>query len=366
MEANPRDLNGIVNNLIVQPFPILFNRNDYHVMLYLKDHPEYESIEAMIRECSSGKPYIRAIITLHDQSQIDHINAAETVIALESRNEPRKTVYSPMRYERSQKNGKPYIHIKFTSFRGENIIFDFYAVSKASTKYAGLTDPGEHSIDTSLPIMYREKSTLASPKSCIAIDGIKYRTPKKIWIPLIFKGMKGFYSENFRMGVIRNFVEKVNISSAPSTLAPGEKWIYLSGKQKTEYKIKDVKGNMLTIVGDNKMINAEVTDKNISIANLTVLSSSNTSSDSLSLEFTPPLPISNPCLDSLEKGVGFSIYLSDSEPLVTGIVKVESASNILKFILTPVLPKWAAKRSVCTSIEAIDGAFVIKTGIGSY
>ena len=59
---------------LLQPFLLRFRREDLHIMAFFGGHPDYEAVEAMIRYRDDGTPSIRAILTRHDQSQVDHVN----------------------------------------------------------------------------------------------------------------------------------------------------------------------------------------------------------------------------------------------------------------------------------------------------
>ena len=58
----------------LQPFLLRFRREDLHIMAFFVGHSDYEAVEAMIRYRADGTPSIRAILTRHDQRQIDHVN----------------------------------------------------------------------------------------------------------------------------------------------------------------------------------------------------------------------------------------------------------------------------------------------------
>jgi len=350
-------------NLIIQPFPIHFNCNDYHVMLFFKKHPEYESIEAMINDRGEATPFIRLIITRLDGTQVDHINNKDTADMLKSKKMKREVHYTPIQYERTEKGGKTHIVLKFTSFKGENILFDFYAL-KTSDKYAGLIDPGGHSAHTSLPVMYPERTTLAGPKSKIAINGVEYGVPVKVWIPLFFKGMKGYYSEMFNIGVFRAGEERVKILRAPESLKAGEKWIYESANQILTYEIKSVRGNTLSISKEDEAITVEISDDSFKIKKISLYSPSKESETAgFSIEFTPPLPISPAAGYKRKAETGFSISIGKHTSLMIGTAKAEGENNTVRLTLSPSLPEWAAKRPVSTAIEERDGEFILSTGI---
>src|SRR5437660_9607731 len=59
---------------LLQPFLLRFRREELHIMAFFGGHTDYEAVEAMIRYRADGTPSIRAILTRHDQRQIDHVN----------------------------------------------------------------------------------------------------------------------------------------------------------------------------------------------------------------------------------------------------------------------------------------------------
>ena len=70
----------------IQPFPLLYAYHDFHVMLYMSVHPAYESVEAMICEKEGATPSIRAILTRHDNTQIDYVNRSDVVESVREKN----------------------------------------------------------------------------------------------------------------------------------------------------------------------------------------------------------------------------------------------------------------------------------------
>src|SRR3569832_840476 len=74
---------------LLQPFLLRFRREDLHIMASFSGHPDYEAVEAMIRYHGDGTPSIRAILTRHDQRQIDHVNDDE--LSAEGRGVTRQT-----------------------------------------------------------------------------------------------------------------------------------------------------------------------------------------------------------------------------------------------------------------------------------
>ena len=138
-------------------------------------------------------------------------------------------------------------------------------------KYGGLTEPGGHAKDSALPVMYRGKSTLASKKSSILIDGISYKIPYMVRVPIFFTGMKGYYTEEFLIGVIFAGEKDLRLIKTPPVLAEGEKWIHKSGDEEKEYMITEIQNNEIKIASKNEVIKAEMIDGEIGIKEIAFL-----------------------------------------------------------------------------------------------
>ena len=351
-------------NTVIQPFPIYFNCNDYHIMLYFKRHPEYESIEAFIQEREKGDPFIRVIITRLDQTQVDHINDSLTVDYLKARRRKREIYHTPIKYKNAAHGGKAHITLEFLSFKGENILFDFFSAAKASTKHASLIDPGGHSMHISLPVMYPEKTTLAGGKSKILIDDVKYEMPVKIWIPLLFKGMKGYYSEIFSIGVIRAGLEELKLISTPQSIALCEKWIYETGGEVISYEIIKVENDVVTLKKQDETIVAKIHDENLELIKVSCQSYlTNRYIVEYSIDFSPALPISTAPGSSPINEVDFSISIGQHSSLVTGVARRQQSGDMIKLMLVPLNPDWCIKRPVSTTIIQKENLFSINTEI---
>jgi len=125
---------------VLQPFFLRFHRDDLHVMAFIEGHPQYESVEAMIKHRADGASNIRAIITLHDQSQIDHINN-ETGL-LQMRGAKRNVCGRAIALETGVNGDKRQARIAFVSHAGEAIDLDVTTVGPPDRARAGLSDPG--------------------------------------------------------------------------------------------------------------------------------------------------------------------------------------------------------------------------------
>lgn len=108
--------------IFFQPFSLLYNYNDYHVMLYFLDHPEYEAVEAMIRVRDKNEPFIRVIITRHDKTQVDYINQKGKVHEIKKQKIKRETYFVDIGYKKTIIGEKPSILLNFKTSKNEKII----------------------------------------------------------------------------------------------------------------------------------------------------------------------------------------------------------------------------------------------------
>lgn len=342
--------------LFFQPYSLLYNYNDFHVMLYFLDHPEYEAVEAMIGVENQKKHFIRAIITRHDKTQVDYINYKDIVDQIKKQKIDRETHYTEIIYKRTIIGGKSSILLKFTTIKNEKITFNFKAVGKVSPKYAGLTDPERHSINSSLPIMYREQSTLAHPDSKITFNDKMFQIPVKIYVPSFFKGMKGYYSEGFSMGIIRSDVKELVLIKQPKQLSVGEQWIYKSNDKIIKFRIINKTDNQFLIMRCNELIEAEIVNGAFQIKKISV--QPNLKSRGLHIEFSPSLPLL-PIKFKQPPDIQFQISIDNHDSLVTGVIKATDS----ELIMIPKDPEWAKKRIVHNTIKRKENTILIKTTI---
>lgn len=341
----------INKNLFYQPFDILFDSNSFHVMLFFKNHKEYESIEFMIKENIDKKNLIRGIITRHDGSQIDYFNDEEIVKEINKNNYLRETYYSSMYYKRDIVDSKTYINIKFKTIKNENIDFIFHAASELSSKYGGIIDPGEHSKNSSLPIMYREKSTLAGPKSKISIDGKSYEIPVKVNIPVFFKGLEGYYSESFDMLIFKPSKRILNSIKIPEKLQFESEWKYKEKGKEITYKIFDIKQNFLIIKSKNEEIKALLQNGVFYIEY--IKGYLNITNKEFLIKFDPYLPIPSNIENNLELNISGKtyVYLNNLQLFSANVNIEKKEKNIFLIKINPIIPEWAKKRNIFINIE---------------
>jgi len=177
----------------VQPFAIDFRYETEHVIAFCSGHPEFEAIEAFVGARRGQAPFIRAILTRHDMSQIDHINEEAVVRERRAIDPTRPTYFAPIDYEPTTVGRLPRRLLRFPSFQGEPIVVDLVAAIPADAAYGGLTDPMGHAPDV-LPLMWRSASALAAPSTSVTVGGVRYAVPDFVQAGERV-GPKTFYTE---------------------------------------------------------------------------------------------------------------------------------------------------------------------------
>ncbi|MFY0574812.1 hypothetical protein ACN28S_10995 [Cystobacter fuscus] len=156
----------------------------------------------------------------------------------------RRTLYRPMQYEEGKRNGLPTMRLRFTSHEGERIVLSFEAFSPPTPEQGGFINPGNHSEDSSLPVMWANTSAYAHPSSQVTVEGIAYQLrPAPQPGALLF-----VYSEDFLIGVIREGQLGLWLAWAPKRVAVGERWLYWDNLHNLhQYEIIGIEGDVLTL-----------------------------------------------------------------------------------------------------------------------
>ena len=338
----------------VQPFDVFFRREDRHVIAFFSGHPVYEAVEAFLGMRHGRAPLVRAILTCHDQSQVDYVNDRATVAerrAGASRS-AREVHFAPVTFDVSGPPDALRVVLRLMSAPGEEIALDFHAAGPVRAEFGGLTDPLGHAPDV-LPLLYRDASTVASPATTIAIDGHPYAIPVRVQFPG-FTGVDAYYTEGFPVGVFVTGVTDVRLLEAPAALAVGARWTYALDAGRAAYEIAARDGDRIVIVrnpGHSERITARLVDGRLHIAELRVPSASETP-DELVLTFDPFLP------DPTTTGFGhdptarFAIAVAAHADLVTGRVE----PGVRGFTLIPADPAWASTRALAVTLSAAGDA----------
>src|SRR5689334_5041345 len=153
----------------VPPVGVEFRREDSHVIAFLVGHPEYEAVEAFVSRPSGAPALLRAILTRHDKTQVDHVS--DPAIARRASAPSRSIVATYVHYDETSHDGRPRARLAFTSFRGERVVLEVAAATPPTPAFGGLTDPEGHAPDV-LPIMWRDASAIAGPGTRCLIDDV--------------------------------------------------------------------------------------------------------------------------------------------------------------------------------------------------
>ena len=325
--------------MIVQPFNLRFEPDDLHVMAYFSDHPEYEAAEAMIRMRSGRPPLVRTILTRHDQSQVDHSNDDRS---FPSSSEERERHSREIGVVIEDSVASRRVLVRFESFRRENVELDITSLGLPAAERGGLSDPGNHSILSSLPIMYRGRSTLAAPQSRVVIDGrsVHMRT--------------GFFTEMHHMAALRSGIVRLELVEAPAVLQEGACWIYRSAGELATYRISRLQHNGAIEVtrADTKAewIRGTLVNGKIELAEVRVQDPADTRHFA-SLGFADN---------------AFTVDIDEVKGLITGTVeRLAMGEDRWLLSLNPTLPKWSANRPAHVELARADNHISLQTTIGA-
>jgi hypothetical protein len=208
---------------VVQPFDLRLIRDDLHVMAFFAGHPTYEAVEAMIRRRPAGGAVIRAILTRHDQSQIDHVND-EALLAAE-RSSRRETCLRAIALHEEVTPSGPRARLELESHIGERVALDVVAAGPPDARWGGLTDPGRHSPESVLPLMWRAKSTLAGPATRVRIGERE------------LPATRGYYTLGHSLGLVRAGRIELRPLARPEPIELGGEWLFECGERRIAYRI---------------------------------------------------------------------------------------------------------------------------------
>ncbi|NPC76718.1 hypothetical protein HPC49_00420 [Pyxidicoccus fallax] len=346
--AAPHQLPGPVQpEGIVQPFLITFERHEVQVIALLANHPVYDAIEVMVTRRTGRPPLLRAIITQLDGVQIDFINDEEAARERAAVLTDRRTLYRPMRYEEGERNGLPTMRLRFTSHEGERIVLSFEAFSPPTPEQGGFINPGNHSEDSSLPVMWAGTSALAHPHSQVTVDGISYRLrPAPQPGALLF-----IYSEDFLIGVIREGQLRLWLAWAPRRIAVGERWVYWDNLGNLhQYELVGIEGDLLTLhkTTTSSFLAEEILTVQRVEGQFLLRSVRNTGRLDRR-EDIPPAPQGFTLRLSTQGG--FSLSTDEHENLVTGTASRQVSGNTTTWTLHPMDPPWTQGRTVRASVS---------------
>jgi hypothetical protein len=316
---------------VVQPFPLRFRRDDLHVMAFFRGHPEYEAVEAMIQLHPEGRNSIRAIITRHDQTQIDLVNDDDLLAA--HRGSDRECHRRPIHLMMESLAEGRRARLEFLSQADESIVLDVVSAGQPEDKRGGLTDPGGHSADSSLPLMWRGASALAGPRTRVTIDGVEYLVPEKIRAGP-FVAHQGYYTERHSMGAIRSGTVTAGIVQRPDRLDVGAEWVLRHDEYESVYRVTalgaDGTLSIAKLDDTGETVTAHAIDNRLAVTRISLPAVAGPA-DGLVLSFDRDV---------------FSLSIEGQQDIVSGHVAVAETPGGLVISLRPSQPNWATVRIV--------------------
>jgi hypothetical protein len=335
---------------VIQPFLIRFRHDDLHIMAFFEGRPKYEAVEAMIGFRMDGEFSIRAILTRHDQSQIDYVN--DDALLDPTRSETRETYRCPIALKVEPLENVRRARLEFKSRAGEHIILDVTTVGQPDPRRGGLTDPGGHSPTGALPLMWRGASTLAGPQTHVVIDSVQYGVPVKLRSDG-FTAHEGYYTDCHCMGVIRAGSVGSKVLSQPDRIDVGAKWIFEQHRQEVVYQAmsRDADGQLYIARhgGSGETITAYAIDDQLEITKIN-LPADGRSTGGLALTF--------------DSAGSFSLSIDEAQSLVTGDVEISKEAGTSIICLRPMQPGWAKDRLVRVACSREGESIASVTTIG--
>ena len=340
---------------IVQPFDLRFASDDVHVIAYFRGHADYEAVEAMIRRRGAQCAMVRAILTRHDQTQIDHVNDPAACIEAQAF-DGRQTVYRDVDVKEEGTPAKPCVSVRFMSFANEFVQLRLEAASPPDGARGGLTDPGRHAPTSSLPLMWRGKSSLAGLGTSVTIDGIACDIEERFRSPQGFVGLNGYYTEGHRMGVMRASTCAFEVLQEPSQIDLGSTWVYVgSDGQETRCVVTEMPSSQQAIVTttrgrQSERVLAEIHGRCLRLMKVECLGPDETR-PGFSLCFF---------VDG-----HFAMDVAGTQQLVTGLASYgQEGDGCAVFGLFPQAPSWASSRRVKVRIHRLGNSVEVISTVG--
>ncbi len=324
---------------VLVPFELVGTRAQRHLIAWFSGHPDWESVEAF--DYGGGK--IRAILTRRGGSQIDAFNYAHPDVS-----SGRDWYASGIAL--TIVNGGKDARLEMTTPDGKSLVLSFVGEGKPNTRYGGLTDPGNHSLDTGLPAMWRKASAVSGPESSLTIDGRTYEIPmdEKISRPPFFTAYSAFLSEDFESLFVRAYgTRSVTALARPdrdAANATGE-----GASVRLSYKT-GVSTNVVTFFGHGEGYGIA------SIVSGTGESSgvgAGSATEGVELRFQPALADLASVPEGGASSSRFSIIFDGGRArAIEGTVTVARTDDRITMILRPEKPDWMrASRSIKYEID---------------
>jgi hypothetical protein len=327
---------------LLQPFLLRFRREDLHIMAFFSGHPDYESVEAMIRYRADGTPSIRAILTCHDQRQIDHVNDDD--LSAEASGVDRQTCRRDIALAVEALPGRRHARLEFCSHADEPVVLDIVTAGEPDEKRGGVSDPGSHSPNTSLPLMRRRASALAAPQTAVFVGGQRFEIPVKISSGP-FVAHEGYFTEGHLFAAIRAGTIGYRLKTSPASMTVGEQWMFESDGRTTSYRIESSGADGRLRIARKDAI-GETVEAFASGGGLRVIR------------------IGHGGLDlAFDEAARFRLAM-DGETIVSGSAEMNRQDATAIITLSPTQPDWAVARQVRVTCSRDGDWLTATTAIG--
>lgn len=348
---------------LAQPLVMSFSRNQAHVIVFLGPSPgfDYDAVEAFRRDRPGAPPLLRAILTRHDGFQIAYVNDLDFALEQQQTGSGQQVVYAPdLTFDVTElPGGLPQATFQFESLEGEHVVVDVPALFPSSTAQGGFTDPGNHDLTGSLPVMWREASTLGSTAGSVLVDGV----PQAI-LPGPFPGsLSAFYTSGFHIGVIRRGQLSLSLVDAPNHADPGAAWTFVDSLGRTiRYEVISAEGDLVEIRKTTQNEEILLARRGPQRKDILEILRVRATGVPASLNATPPEPLGF-TLDLTTPGQ-LALSIDGHTDLVTGGAATFRDEEQLEIVLSPAQPAWAVPRVVtATALFDTGGEVFLETTI---
>jgi hypothetical protein len=341
---------------VVQPFDMRFSGDDFHVIAFVQGHPVYEAVEALIRMRGSEPAAVRAILTRHDQTQVDHVND-DTTFAQAQTYQGRLTVRRDIVVQQEGASSRPCLAVHFASFANEPVMLRVQAAGPADAARGGLTDPGRHALTSGLPLMWRSRSGLAGEGTGVTISGMPYEVKERFRSPNGFVGLDGFYTEGFRMGAMRASTQSFEVLEEPVRIGIGSTWRYAcSDKGEVLWVVTGMPSPQQVVIETQHGSRSERVLGETDGRSLRLLTAEVAETDRGGQGF---------CLRMLPED-RFAMDVADGRELVTGDISMQQQlDGAATLRLSPQHPGWANARPVTIQVHRAGKQVTIVSAVGT-
>jgi hypothetical protein len=318
-------------------------------MAFFEGHPEYEAVEAMIRRSVTGPALVRAILTRHDQTQVDHVN--DETVWLAAQAGQRLTCLRDISVSESIFQGLQRIRVEFSSHAGDAVTLDVVCASPPDRARGGLSDPGNHAATSSLPMMWRGSSALAGETTRVIISGVDFPVPVKFRAGPHFVAHQGYFTESHHMAVLRAGDVVLDVIASPSRHEVGAEWIYRTIEGERSYRISSLEPDgrvRIERTGNlREQVSGRLVGRRLDLQRVQALAGTH-GSRGVTLAF-----------DTIG---GFTIDIDANESAVCGDFSIDGR-GVLR--LRPESPTWARARPISVRAMREGSRILLSTTVGT-